>query len=139
MDEDTEFRIVEAIPDATAYAALRVAVGWNLLPVEAMERGLQGALYSVCVYWGEQLVGFGRILGDGGIYFYLQDVIVVPAFQGRGLGQRIMEKLMGFLQANAQTNAFIGLMPAKGAEEFYLKYGFERRPEGRAGMFKVWG
>ena len=135
---DTEFHIVEAIPEVAAYAALRVAVGWNLLPVAAMERGLQGALYSVCVYRAEQLVGFGRILGDGGIYFYLQDVIVLPEFQGRGLGQQIMEKLMGYLQANAQAGAFVGLMAARGAEGFYLKYGFERRGEDRPGMYRVW-
>ena len=135
---DTEFHIVEAIPEAAAYAALRAGVGWNALPVEAVKQGLQGALYSVCVYRAEQLVGFGRILGDGGIYFYLQDVIVLPEFQGRGLGQQIMEKLMGYLQANAQSGAFVGLMAARGAEGFYLKYGFERRGEDRPGMYRVW-
>jgi hypothetical protein len=29
-------------------------------------------------------VGCGRVVGDGGVYFYVQDVIVVPGLQGLG-------------------------------------------------------
>ena len=47
--------------------------------------------------------------------------------EGRGLGQQIMERLMGYLQSNAQAGAFVGLMAAKGAEGFY--YRIKPRPQ----------
>lgn len=133
-----KYRFVEILPSALDYCRLRAAVGWSELPLEAVERGLNSSLYTVCLYHEEELVGCGRIVGDGGIYFYLQDVIVLPAHQGRGLGDRIMQRLMTYLEQYAQQNSFIGLMAAVGAEPFYERYGFRRRPSDRPGMFFIW-
>ncbi len=78
------------------------------------------------------------MVGDGGIYFYLQDVIVRPEQQGRGYGRLIMGALMGFLDRTARPGAFVGLMAATGVAAFYERYGFAPRPEGRPGMYRVW-
>ena len=34
--------------------------------------------------------------------------------------------------------SFVGLMAAEGARSFYLRYGFEERPNGRPGMQRWW-
>ena len=120
------------------YRALRAAVGWSEHTVEAMQRGLAGARFSCVVSLGGEVVGCGRIVGDGGLYLYLQDVIVMPAHQGHGAGTAIMDALIAHLDREAPRGAFIGLMAASGAEPFYERYGFERRPDDRPGMFRIW-
>jgi GNAT superfamily N-acetyltransferase len=84
------------------------------------------------------VVACGRIVGDGGMYFYVQDVIVAPVYHGRGLGAQIMDAMIDYLRRTARPGAFVGLMAAQGAEGFYERYGFRRRPDDRPGMFRVW-
>jgi ribosomal protein S18 acetylase RimI-like enzyme len=95
-------------------------------------------LYSVCAVEDDKVIGFARLVGDGGLYFYLQDVIVLPAHQRKGVGSALVERLLAFLGSTALPGAFIGLMAAKGASDFYRRYGFAERPEGRPGMFRLW-
>jgi ribosomal protein S18 acetylase RimI-like enzyme len=134
-----EYILVERPPTFEEYQRLREAVGWGSVDVEATEVGLRNALFSVSVTYKDEVIGCGRVVGDGGIYFYIQDIIVLPEFQGRGLGRRIMDAVMGYLSSHAHSNAFIGLMAAKGVSGFYEKYGFADRPPDRPGMFRIWG
>ncbi len=133
-----DFRLIERLPTITEYRALRTAVGWSNLPDEATRRGLDNASFTVCLERHGDTIGCGRVVGDGGIYFYIQDIIVHPDFQGRGLGRRIMDAVMQYLSDHAAPNAFMGLMAATGVCEFYERYGFAVRPDDRPGMFRVW-
>ena len=138
LPAESEYRLIEMLPSISDYHRLRAAVGWSELSPEAMEKGLESSLYSVCVCGGEEVVGCGRVVGDGAVYFYVQDVIVLPEHQGRGLGARIMGRIMAYLDGHAHRNSFIALMAAKGAGGFYEQYGFARRPPDRPGMFLIW-
>jgi ribosomal protein S18 acetylase RimI-like enzyme len=60
--------------------------------------------------------------------FYIQDVIVHPHFQGKGIGKAMMKDLMNYLDRYASKGSFIGLMAAKGKERFYKSFGFAERP-----------
>lgn len=114
---------------------LSEAVGWGEKDFEATETGLQNSLFSVCVVQENEIVGCGRVVGDGGIYFYIQDIIVLPKYQEKGFGKRIMDAVMHYLEAHAHDGAFVGLMAAKGASQFYEQYGFtERAPDRPAGL-----
>jgi GNAT superfamily N-acetyltransferase len=128
---------VEAPPAPDAYARLRAAVGWDERPPDAVAAGLQRALYSVCGYEEDALVACGRVVGDGALYFYIQDVIVLPARQKNGLGRVVMDHIERYLSHHAPSNAFVGLMAAAGAAAFYRRYGYEPRPPDRPGMFKI--
>ena len=121
------------------FQRLHEAVGWNNVDKKATEIGLRNSLFSVCVVHKGEVIGCGRVIGDGGIYFYIQDIIVLPKFQGKGIGKKIMAEVMKYLKKNARPNAFIGLMAAKGVAKFYERYGFTRRLSDRPGMFKIWG
>ena len=132
-----EFEFVERVPTVSQYLRLRESVGWHALASEAVEIGLTRSLYSVCVELREETVGCGRVVGDAGIYFYVQDVIVRPDYQQRGMGTRIVEKLMGYVDATAVRGAFIGLMTAPGLEAFYSQFGFEVFPADSPGML-IW-
>jgi len=133
-----EYIIVERSPTPEEYQKLREAVGWGNLGAEAMGIGLHNSLFSVCVIYEGKIIGCGRVIGDGGIYFYVQDIIVLPEFQRHGIGKRIMNTVLSYLGSHARPGAFVGLMAAKGSSKFYEKYGFIERPSERPGMFRIW-
>jgi ribosomal protein S18 acetylase RimI-like enzyme len=134
-----EITLEERSPTADEYRRLRAATGWDELNTRAAATGLRNSLYAVCAVCDGQAVGCGRVVGDGGAYFYVQDVIVLAEHRGQGIGRRIMDAIIKYLDFRAEHNAFVGLMAARGAAGFYERYGFERRADDRPGMFRVWG
>ncbi|MFX0172516.1 MAG: GNAT family N-acetyltransferase, partial [Candidatus Hodarchaeota archaeon] len=86
-------KLLEQSPSIEEYQKLRNAVGWPSVSDQAVERSLKNSLYTVCAYIGNKMVGIGRVIGDGGIYYYIQDVIVLPQFQRRGIGRKIMTSI----------------------------------------------
>ncbi len=133
-----EYTLIERIPTIEEYTLLRRSVGWKILDTEPMKIGLSNSLLSICAVYENKIIGYGRIVGDGGVYFYIQDVIILPEFQKRGIGRCIMNAIMQWLKIHADANAFIGLMAAKGAAEFYEKFGFKKRPQDSPGMFLIY-
>lgn len=116
-------------PSVPEHRALRDAVGWgNPMSAEATGQALRGSLAVFTVRLGGDAVAVARIIGDGGAAYYIQDVIVHPAHQGRGLGRRLMEAVIAWLDENTDPGAFVGLMAAGGKEAFYERFGFAARP-----------
>jgi len=132
------YELVERDPTVEEYQRIRRAVGWSTVSDEAVATGLPSALFSVVLVHDGHTVGCGRIVGDGGLYFYIQDIAVLPEHQGQGLGRAVMDAVMAFVERTAKLGAFIGLMAADGAAPFYERYGFAARPERRPGMFRKW-
>jgi GNAT superfamily N-acetyltransferase len=134
------YRIEERPPTVAELRALNAAVGWTGLPEDddAVARGLAASLFGVVVTMAGQLVACGRVVGDGGIYFYLQDMIVDPAHQRRGVGDLVMAEVWGYLREHAARDATIGLMAAVGRAGFYERWGFTPRPDGGPGMMLAW-
>ena len=52
---------------------------------------LRHALVCVCAYQGTKLVGFAKVIGDGGVHGFLLDPTVAPAHQRKGIGRRLVE------------------------------------------------
>jgi GNAT superfamily N-acetyltransferase len=130
---------VERIPPVSEYQNLRRSVGWYCVDDESARKGLAASLFSLCAEVSGSVIGCGRVIGDGGIYYYIQDIIVLPKYQRLGIGTQIMRRVMNFLEATAPPNAFVGLMAAQGVAAWYEGFGFRRRDEDRPGMFRVWG
>ncbi len=125
--------IVEMLPSAEDYNRLRQAVGWKTYALEVIETYLPRSLFCVCAREGDKTIGMARVIGDGGLVFYIQDVIVEPGYQGRGIGGRLMDSVMAYLRAHVHSGSIIGLMSAKGKETFYERYGFFVRPTEKYG------
>ena len=70
------------------------------------------------------LMGFARGIGDGQMYFYVQDVMVHPSLQGQGPGRILLNRIEQWLAAQVQPGATVALMAAKGKEAFYQQYGY---------------
>ncbi len=112
-------------------------MGWErVINLAVARRSLDNSIYSVVALHRATAVGMGRIVGDGAIYFYIQDVAVLPDHQGRGVGVSIMDDLVEWLRAHAPEKAFIGLFAAAGTEPFYRRFGFEAHL-GMTGMFQT--
>lgn len=136
----TDYTIVNVKPTGAQLAYLREAVGWSARAVDDIQRGLDGSLFAVCAFAGNEIIGSARVVGDGCSVFYVQDVIVLPAYQGLGVGKAIMEKIMEYIENHACEGAVVGLMAAVGRESFYEQFGFHVRPNERegAGMIQFW-
>ncbi len=123
-----EIEIMEKLPSSEEYNQLRNVVGWGVYDPEVVEMSLPKSLYCLCAVVENKIIGMARVVGDDGLVYYIQDVIVRPEYQKQGVGTKIMERIMGFIQGRAKHNTFIGLMAAKGKEPFYERYGFTPRP-----------
>lgn len=136
-----EFEYKKALPTANEYNLLRENVGWGIMPVNIVEKSLEKTIYGVSVYSENKIIGSGRIVGDDGLCYYIQDVMFIKDFQKRGIGSKIVKMLMDFLEENAPINSYVGLMASKGLEKFYSKYGFIERPNEYfgCGMTQFWG
>ena len=124
-------------PTITEYTRLRGLVGWWETDENATDMALKNSLFSVVAVEHDTVIGFGRIIGDGGLYFYIQDLIIHPEFQTKGVGKSLMKELMGYIMANAKSGAFVGLMAAKGLEKYYDRFGFKARDEDAPGMYQI--
>jgi predicted GNAT family N-acyltransferase len=135
-----EIILQDRIPTAEEYERMREAVGWRIHSLDDARRGLPGTLFAVCAFADGELVGIARVIGDGALVFYIQDVIVRPAFQHSGIGRRMMDRVMAWIHEHASRNSVVGLMAAKGVEAFYEAYGFAVRPNESlgAGMTIFW-
>jgi GNAT superfamily N-acetyltransferase len=152
--------IVERLPDPLEFNALRASAGWGTYELEALRACLPRSLYGVCacdgvaagsasdgvadggasdgVAVGGATVGMARVVGDGGLVCYIQDLVVLPAWRGQGIARRMMDAVMAWVRANMVAGAVVGLMAAAGLESFYASYGFRPRPDGRYGAGMHW-
>lgn len=134
---DPDYRLEARAPTFDEYHEVCRAVGWEqVINFEAARISLAASIHSVVALDGKRVVGMGRIVGDGAVYFYVQDVAVHPEHQGRGLGARILGELVEWARANAPEQAFVGLFAVAGTERFYRRFGFEAHA-GMTGMFQV--
>jgi len=119
----------ENLLTAKQFLELRKSVEWTG-DEHQVEKSLEADLYDIIATDGEKIIGMGRLVGDGFLYWYVQDVIVTPQYQGYGIGKTIMEYLFRYIEKNSlpDTTVTIGLMAAKGKDAFYEKLGFTARP-----------
>ena len=75
------------------YCRLRSSVGWAPLVEEQAQSGLENSDFIVSCRENDKTVGCARIFWDKGYIAYLADVIVMPEYQGKGIGRKIIETL----------------------------------------------
>lgn len=76
----------------------------------------------VGAFSGAEMIGMGRAVSDGVSDAYIQDVVVLKKFRGRGIGAAIIRQIIGFLKA--RRIGWIGLIAAPGTQAFYQLLGF---------------
>ena len=121
------------------FVRLRVLTGFADIPIEHAKRALDGGLINVSAKYGDRLIGMGKMVGDGAMYWYLQEIIVLPEYQKQGVGTKIVNHLVDYAVSHSTTGKFttIGGVSAKGKEEFYRKLGFEVISNGIQKMIEI--
>lgn len=116
--------------DVATYQYLRDSVGWRHLTDNQAEKALGSALLTVCAYKDGQPVGMGRLIGDGAVVCYIQDLVVKKEVQLCGIGSMVIDELIQYAESlrEPDTTMMLCLMCAKGREPFYLKHNFTARP-----------
>lgn len=129
-----EYKMNPKIPPEDI-AALRRSVGWGGMEAELGNPALRDYLRIAC-YDEEKMVGFLAVVSNGVTDAYIQDVMVRPDYQGKGVGRSLMNRAIERLKAD-----HIYMISVIYGEEklrpFYEKFGFctmlcgqmETRPE----------
>jgi ribosomal protein S18 acetylase RimI-like enzyme len=123
------------LPEKDQFFSLFESTGWNKkyrLEAEQLHQALQHSWYSVSAYDGDRLVGFGRVLSDGILHALVVELIILPDYQGEGIGRHILNELVTMCKSSGIRD--IQLFCAKGKIGFYEKQGFVKRPDGAPGM-----
>ncbi len=130
-----EYEIQENVLTAKDFIKLRVSAGWGELLEQQAQDALKNSLFTNAVMDQGQVIGMGRLVGDGVYICYVQDLVILPKYQGKGIGKLIMERLIAHTKEHgvSETNVTLGLFAAKGKEEFYQKLGFTIRPNENRG------
>lgn len=128
-------KIQENMLDIDTYMNLRAAVGWKVLKEEQALLALKNSIFTVTASIDDKVVGMGRMVGDGAVICYIQDLVVHPSYQKLGVGEALMNSLLDHAhKLNLEgTELMLCLMCAKGREGFYEKYGFIGRPTDKLG------
>lgn len=111
------------IPEKDQVMALYRDVRWTAytdepdLLMEAMKNSLK-----VWTLWdGEKLIGLARTIGDGATICYLQDILILKSYQGRGLGSDLLKEIM---EENKKIRQFVLLTEdSEKTKGFYKKSG----------------
>lgn len=117
------------------YISLRSLVGWNNFSKEQVSKAIGNSIYDITVRDNGKVVAMGRLIGDG-MYYLVVDVVVMPEFQGRGIGGKIIDMLLSYVDENTPIGgrSSVQLIAEQGKEEFYMKKGFKCIPHEFCGI-----
>ena len=122
--------LVENKLDVDTYLYLRASVNWKKLSRRQAETALKNSLYTITAYLGTRAVGMGRLVGDGAVVCYIQDLVRHPESRNLGIGKMIIERLIEYAESLREpgTELMLDLMCKKGREGFYESFDFIARP-----------
>ena len=122
-----DYTIFHATPSVEDYISLRASTGLTPKTKHAATAGLANTLFAVQVAQSSSpntIVGMGRIIGDGGCFFQIVDISVLPAHQGKGLAKMIMKELKDWMKTNVPESGTVLLFADGRANELYKQFGF---------------
>jgi ribosomal protein S18 acetylase RimI-like enzyme len=100
--KSVSYTVELSCPSLEEFCLLREKVGWGKVNADLANTSLNNSLFHVVIRQEGLLVGMGRVIGDGGLFFYIQDVVVDPDFQRQGIGALIMDNIEMYLAGAAK-------------------------------------
>lgn len=126
-------RYERRLPTVEEWRCLRETAGWTIHDQNEFEKALESSLMGICAVSNGRTIAAARVVGDGILCFYFQDLIVHPDFRRRGIGSEITKRLICEVRKVAAPNSFIGMFASKGCDHLYEPYGFICRPNEKMG------
>ncbi|MDM7830070.1 GNAT family N-acetyltransferase [Cellulomonas edaphi] len=130
------YSLVMGPPPLADYLHLRRAAGLSSPTEDQARAGLDGAWAACHAVHDESgaVVGMGRVLGDGGWYFHVIDMAVLPAHQRRGIGDAVLSALLARVRADAPPGAWVNLLADAPGRRLYTRHGFTETAPDSLGM-----
>ena len=95
-------------------------VGWGERPVKTLEAAFRKSSAVRFAFDSDKLIGFGRTVDDGAFYAWVVDLVVIPEYQGNGIGSYLLKELETDLESYITTM----LTAAPGKSAFYERLGW---------------
>ena len=111
---------------AEQYCVLWESV-WGQPPtMEQTEVAMNHTLFRVSLFDGDTIIAMARVIGDKGLCYYIKDVVVRPEYQGKGLGKRLIQELLKYINDNGvkDTDIAVELCAMPDKIPFYEQFGF---------------
>ena len=76
--------------------SLYTSVGWEnyTRSPQMLERAYENSFLKIAAFDGEQLIGMVRVVGDGASVVLIQDLLVRPEYQRKGIGSKLMRAVL---------------------------------------------
>ncbi len=104
-----------------ALTDLRESVGWNRMEKEYNSL-LMTSYFHIAVYEDDKLIGYVDSVSNGVTDAYIQDLMVHPEYQGRGIGTELMNKIIAHLKE--KHIYMISVVYEESLKPFYKRFGF---------------
>ena len=124
--EQIEVKFIETWPE-NEIVELYKAGGWwkdsyNKSGIKSLLKG--SFAFAVAVdKSSRKAVGMGRIISDGVSDAYIQDLVVLPEFRDKGIGQKLVKALLDYCISKGIL--WIGLIAEPNQDGFYSTIGFK--------------
>ena len=72
------------------------SVGWTAYTdhLEVLQKGFEKSMLTLAAYEGDQLLGILRAVGDGHTIVFVQDILVFPEHQRKGIGSALLQAIL---------------------------------------------
>jgi GNAT superfamily N-acetyltransferase len=117
-----QYREIRKVPLQKVVALYRANEWSSAEKPELLHKALLASHTLVTAWAGTRLVGLGNAISDGHLVVYYPHLLVLPEYQGRGIGTGIMRRVMARYEGFHQHM----LVAGGRALDFYKKCGFER-------------
>lgn len=74
------------------------SVGWEAPGIDQVRTALANTAATFTAMLNDEPVGMVRLIGDGGMSFYIKDFAVVPSVQSQGVGHALLAELEHYVQ-----------------------------------------
>ncbi|WP_077617543.1 GNAT family N-acetyltransferase [Bacillus sinesaloumensis] len=96
--------------------------------LDVLKQAIEQSLEVITAWNGDELVGLIRIVGDGITIIYIQDILVLHAYQNQGIATQLMQRVLE--KYNNVRQKVLLTEEAPDVRHFYEKNGFESCDQG---------
>ncbi|MDQ1142761.1 GNAT family N-acetyltransferase [Pedobacter agri] len=96
-------------------------INWRHRLAKEIEQAFIKSTVTIFVFDQDNIIAFGRVVGDGR-YYAMLNVVVDPEYQGKGVGKYLVNTLNGQLE----NYHFVNLSAAPGGDNFHENLGMEK-------------
>ena len=82
------------------FLKLYASVGWEPPCIEQVQCALSHTIAIFSAYDEDVPVGMVRLIGDGGMSFYIKDFAVIPTCRSKGVGTLLLNALEKYIKDN---------------------------------------